>query len=134
MYKFSMTLGWVWGVCFLAIWGIVAFIKVAERQTEITGWWLGAVSLLISLPIAVAVTTGLRHFRKSIAGTELEGKLAKAKGLRVLTVSVLVGFGGAAEVVAFGTGLGEVVFFLAWIGGIVGLGINLYEILKDYRA
>jgi hypothetical protein len=129
-----MTLGWVWSVYFLAIWGIAGFIKVAEKQTEISGWWLGTASLLISLPIAVATTIGLRHFRKSISGTELEGKLAKAKGMRIFTVSALIGFGGAAEAVAFGTGLGQVVFFLAWIGVMIGIGIHFYEAFKYNRA
>ena len=134
MTKHLTTFAWVWGVCFLAAWGLMSFIKVAEKHGDPSHWWLGFIALLVTAPIAAAVTTGLGVFRKSIAGTDYEKKLDKVKGLRIGTVSLLIGFAGFAEAVAFDTGIGQVVFFLAWIGMLVGFGVHLHEMFKGVRV
>ena len=134
MANWLITFGWVWGVCFLATWGLASFIKLAENQSDLSNWYLGAISLLISLPIGVILTIILSIFRILTVGTEYERKLNKAKGLRIGTISLLVAIGGFAEAVAFGTGIGQVVFFLAFVGMLVGGAVHIYEMFKEYNT
>ncbi len=129
-----ITFGWVWVVCFLLSWGLMAFIKVADQHTDVSGWYLGLISVGFSFPIAALITVFLNIFRSSIEGTAYEKRLEKAKGLRIGTISVLVGFLGAGEAVAFGTGIGQVIFFLAFIGVVVAMGIHFYEIFSGNNA
>ena len=112
----------------------MAFIKVADQHTSVSGWYLGLVSLGLSLPIAALITVALNIFRSSIEGTAAEKRLEKAKGMRIGTISVLIGFLGAGEAVAFGTGIGQVVFFLAFIGVVVSMCIHVYEMFNSHNA
>jgi len=129
-----ITFGWVWVVCFLLSWGLMASIKVADQHASVSGWYLGLVSVGVSLPIAALITVFLNIFRSSIEGATYEKRLEKAKGMRIGIISVLIGFLGAGEAVAFGTGVGQVVFFLAFIGVIISMGIHFYEMFGGNNA
>jgi len=112
----------------------MAFINAADENTTVTGWYLGLIAFGISFPVAVLISAILVNFRSSISGTEFEKQLSKAKGMRIGTVSAIVGFLGAGEAVAFGTGLGQVIFFIAWIGVVVGIAVHFHEMVTNRSA
>lgn len=128
------TFIWVWVVCFLLSWGIMSFIKVAEQYTEVSGWYLGLISFGISFPIAAIITIFLIIFRSSIKGTKYEKRLAKVKGLRIVIISFLLGVLGVGELVAYGTGVGKIIFYLSFIGAVIGMVIHSYEMFNDNHA
>ena len=118
----------------MAAWGLITFLKAAEQQIDASGWFLGLIALGLSFPVALVITFILNRFRSSIAGTVYERRLEKAKGMRIGTVSAIVGFIGFAEAVAFGSGVGQVVFFIAWIGVMIGMGVHFYEMFRGSDA
>jgi len=119
------TFGWVWAVCFLASWGLIALIKESD------GWYLGLAAVGISLPVSVTITGILFIFRSSIAGTQYEKQLNEVKGLRIVTVSAIIAFFGGAEVGVFATGVGQIIVFLAIIGAVIGMTIHLFEMMEE---
>jgi hypothetical protein len=134
MRKYLATFGWVWGVCFLATWGAMGFIKVAEKSTDVHGWSLAIFALVVTIPMAFLITLAVVLFRASISGTAYEKRLMSVKGLRIGFVSMLVGLAGFAEEVAFGTGLGEIVFWGSFIGVAIGGAVHAYEMFRGVRA
>jgi hypothetical protein len=134
MRKYLATFGWVWGVCFLAAWGAMGFIKAAERSADVHAWSLAILALAVTIPVALLITLAVGFFRASITGTAYEKKLMAVKGLRIAFISMLVGFAGFAEDVAIGSGLGNIVLVLAIVGIVVGGLVHVYEMLKDIGA
>lgn len=134
MRKSLITFGWVWSVCFLAAWGLMSFLKVAGQHIETSGIYLGLISLGVSLPIGAIITLFLNIFRSVISGTEYEEKLEKAKGIRIGMVSFIVGIIGFGEAVAFNTGIGNIVFLLAFIGMLIGGAVHLSEMFNNKSA
>jgi hypothetical protein len=131
MRKHLVTLGWVWGVCFIAAWGAMGFVTVAERSVDVHGWSIAILALVVTIPIALLITLALAVFRASITGTAYERKLMRVRGLRIGFLSLLAGF---AEDVAFGTGLGNIVLVLAIAGMVIGGIVHVYEMLRDIGA
>jgi hypothetical protein len=112
----------------------MGFIKVAEKSTDVHGWSLAIFALVVTIPMAFLITLAVVLFRASISGTAYEKRLMSVKGLRIGFVSMLVGLAGFAEEVAFGTGLGEIVFWGSFIGVAIGGAVHAYEMFRGVRA
>jgi hypothetical protein len=80
---FFTTFMWVWGVCFLFIYGFSAVVNMPKAALKTSLFYLVFISFIASIPIGFIVTGVLIFFRKRIMGSQAVQPLIKDKSFNI---------------------------------------------------
>ena len=94
LYKrpFFYTFLWVWGVCFLFIYGFSPVFTIIEPSSQISLPYLVFLSIMLSLPVGLSITGVLLFFRHRMAGSRTEIRLTKDKEFSIAIGIIMLGF------------------------------------------